>query len=134
MGTLANRPTRKSVNKFIDAVKNKKRKEDAKVLLEIMKEITGEEPKVWGVSIIAFGQYKYQRKNGEEYDWFNVGFSPGSKHMSVYVMFDLEKEKKLLEKLGPHSHGRGCLYIKDLNEVDMKVLRKIIEKSDRWNR
>ena len=130
--TLVNAETDKDVHAFIDSVKNKRRKEDSKVLLDIMTKMTGIEPKIWGVSIIGYGKYSYQRKNGEEYEWFNVGFSPGSKHMSIYLMYDLEKETKLLEQLGPHSHGRGCLYIKKLDDVDLEVLKKLIAKSDRW--
>ena len=129
---LVNSETDKNVEEFIEAVENKRRKADAKVLLDVMKQVTGKEPKIWGKSIIGFGKYSYQRKNGEEYEWFNVGFSPGSKHMSIYLMYDLEKETKLLEQLGPHSHGRGCLYIKKLDDVDLEVLKKLIAKSDRW--
>jgi len=127
--TLVNTESDRDVNEFIEAVKNKHRKEDSKVLLQIMNEITGVEPKIWGVSIVGYGKYSYQRKNGDEYEWFNVGFSPGSKHMSIYVMYNLEKEAKLLDQLGPHSKGRGCLYIKKLEDVDLDVLRKIIGKS-----
>lgn len=131
---LVNTETDKNVDEFIEAVKNKTRKADAKILLEVIKEITGKEPKIWGVGIIGFGKYSYQRKNGDEFEWFNVGFSPGSKHMSVYVMYDINEEKKLLEKLGPHKTGKGCLYIKSLADVDMEVLKKLIDKSDKWQR
>ncbi|MBX2828558.1 MAG: DUF1801 domain-containing protein [Flavobacteriaceae bacterium] len=133
MKTLANSETDKSVQDFIAAVANKRRQEDSRKLLSIMTEITGKEPKIWGVSIVGFGKYKYQRKNGDEYEWFNVGFSPAKAHLSVYLMFDLEQEKELLGELGPHKHGRGCLYIKKLDEVNENVLRKLITKSNRWN-
>ena len=73
MKKLVNTETDKDVNTFIEAVKNKKRKANSKTLVEVMQTITGKEPKIWGTSIIAFGKYKYQRKNGEEYEWFNVG-------------------------------------------------------------
>ena len=132
--TLVNTETNKSVPDFINSISNKRRREDSKVLIELMKEITGQQPKIWGVSIIAFGKYKYQRKNGEEYEWFNVGFSPGSRHLSVYVMYDLNKEEKLLNELGLHTKGKGCLYIKKLEDVDLMVLSKIVEKSHRWAR
>ncbi len=131
--TLVNTETKKSVDVFLSKVKHKGRKEDAFALLKIMQEITGLKAKVWGVSIIAFGKYEYQRKNGETYEWFHVGFSPGSKHLSVYLMFDLTKEP-LLKKLGPHTHGKGCLYIKHLSDINMDVLKQLIEKSDRWVR
>ena len=133
MATLVNAETNKNVDEFIEAVSNKKRKEDAKRLLAFMKEITGKEPKIWGVSIIGFGKYKYQRKNGQEFEWFNVGFSPAKAHLSVYVMYDLQQEE-LLKKLGDYKVGKGCLYIKKLEDVDIDVLKEMIAKSDRWER
>ena len=101
------------------------------MLVELMEQITGKPPKIWGKSIIAFGKYTYQRKNGEEYEWFNVGFSPGKSRLSLYFMFDLTQEP-LLDKLGPHDKGKGCLYLKNLEQVNMDVLKEMIRKSDRW--
>ncbi|NRB47114.1 MAG: DUF1801 domain-containing protein [Saprospiraceae bacterium] len=132
--SLVNSETDRNVDEFIEAISNQRRKTDSKEVLKMIQEVTGLEPKIWGVSIVGFGKYKYQRKNGEEYEWFNVGFSPAKAHLSVYVMFDLEREKELLSRLGPHKHGRGCLYIKKLDEIDHGVLREIIEKSFRIER
>ncbi len=132
MKTLVNTETDKDVNEFIEAVSNKKRKEDSKILLTILKEMTGKEPKIWGVSIIGFGKYSYKRKNGEEYEWFNVGFSPAKAHLSIYLMYNVNEEKELLDKLGKYRAGKGCLYIKSLKDVDMKILKKLLAKSDRW--
>ena len=130
--TLVNAETDKSVPDFLDAIQNKKRQADSKKLLEIIRKVTGLEPKIWGVSIVGFGKYSYQRKNGDEYEWFNVGFSPGKAHLTVYVMFDLGEEQELLDELGPHSKGKGCLYIKRLEEVNQDALEKIIAKSNKW--
>ena len=130
--SLVNTETNKSVPDFIDAVSNKTRQADSRVLLEVLKELTGKEPKIWGVSIIGFGKYSYQRKNGDEYEWFNVGFSPGKAHMSVYLMYDVNSEPELLQKLGPHKTGKGCLYIKKLEDIDLDVLKQLLAKSDRW--
>ena len=129
---LVNSETDRSVPEFIAAIQNKRRKADSEVMLEIMKEITGKEPKIWGVSIVGFGKYSYKRKNGDEFEWFNVGFSPGKAHLSLYLMFDLTQEQETLARLGPHRHGKGCLYIKRLEDVDKTVLRELIAKSDRW--
>lgn len=131
MGKLVNSESDRDVDAFIDAVKNSQRREDSKRLLAVMKELTGKEPKIWGDRIVAFSKYKYKRKDGKEFEWFNVGFSPASKHMTVTLMFDLDKEP-LLKKLGSHSNGRGCLYIKKLDDVNMDVLKELILKSDRW--
>ena len=133
MAKLANTETDRDVGEFIDSIKNKQRQADARVLLDLITEQRGIEPKIWGVSIVGYGKYSYQRKNGQEFEWFNVGFSPGSKHMTVYVMYDINFVPELLDKLGPHQTGKGCLYIKKLSDVNLDVLAKIISKSDRWN-
>ncbi len=132
--TLVNAETDKDVYAFVEAVANQKRKADAKVLLEVFKEITGKEPKIWGTSIIGYGKYSYQRKNGDEFEWFNTGFSPAKAHLSLYMTYDVNTEEELLSKLGKHKTGRGCLYIKSLADVDMDILKQLIEKSDRWQR
>lgn len=130
--TLANAETDRSVDEFIDGIANKKRQADSRELLEMVKKITGKEPKIWGVSIVGFGKYSYQRKNGDEFEWFNVGFSPGKAHLTVYVMYDLTQETELLEELGNHKKGKGCLYIKSLADVNLNALKKIIARSDKW--
>ena len=129
---LANVETDKSVPDFITAITNKKRQADSQVLLETIQEITGKEPKIWGVSIVGFGKYTYQRKNGDELEWFNVGFSPAKAHLTLYVMYDINEEGELLNQLGNYRTGKGCLYIKSLADIDMDVLKKLIAKSDRW--
>ena len=129
---LVNAQTDKDVGTFIEAVENKVRQADAKVLLELLCDITGEEPKIWGKSIVGYGKYSYQRKNGDEFEWFNVGFSPGKAHMTMYVMYDINEQIDLLNKLGPHKTGKVCLYVKRLEQVDLSVLRMILEKSHRW--
>ena len=132
MKKLVNSETDKNVDEFIANISNKKRKADSEQMLEIMKKITGKEPKIWGVSIVGFGKYSYKRKNGDEFEWFNVGFSPAKAHLSVYVMYDINEEKELLEKLGNHKTGKGCLYIKSLADVDLEVLKQLISKSNKW--
>ncbi|MCI4668897.1 MAG: DUF1801 domain-containing protein [Bacteroidia bacterium] len=131
---LVNAETDKDVNEFIEAVPNKVRKADSKVLLQLMEKITGKEPKIWGKSIVGFGKYSYKRKNGEEHEWFHTGFSPGKAHLSIYLMYDINQEDELLAKLGEHRCGKGCLYIKRLEQVDLGVLEELISKSDRWER
>ena len=132
MKKLVNRQTRKSVPKFIDAIKNKRRQNDSRTMLKLMQAVTGTEARIWGTSIVGYGKYKYARKNGEEYEWFTTGFSPGSAHLTVYVMYDINREEALLKKLGPHKTGKGCLYIKKLEEIDLNVLEKLIAKSKHW--
>lgn len=131
---LVNAETSQSVKAFLDAVENQQRREDSLVLLDLMKKITGQEPKMWGRSIVGFGKYSYQRKNGDEFEWFTVGFSPAKAHLSVYLMYDLDEEPYLRDQLGKHTKGKGCLYIKRLDDVDMNILEKIIAKSDNRKR
>lgn len=131
---LVNAETDRDVGEFLSTVSNKKRRDDSLEVLEIMRDITGKEPKVWGVSIVGFGKYSYQRKNGDEYEWFHVGFSPAKAHLSIYLMYDISEEAELLNQLGPHKVGKGCLYIKSLADVNREVLKKLIRKSDRWER
>lgn len=127
--TLVNAQTDNSVVDFIENVDNEQRKADSKEILEIMKDVTGEEPKMWGKSMVGFGKFSYKRKDGKEFEWFNVGFLPAKAHLSVYFMLNL-KEEPLLDELGPHKKGSGCLYIKKLEDVNLDVLRKMIKKSD----
>lgn len=130
--TLVNTETDRDVEEFIEDIDNKRRKDDSITLLELFKEVTNKEPKIWGANIVGYGKYSYQRKNGEEYEWFNTGFSPGKSRMTVYVMYDINTEVDLLSKLGKHKTGKGCLYINKLEDVDLNVLRELVAKSDRW--
>ena len=133
MGTLVNAETDKDVGEFIAAIDNEKRRADSALLLKLITEVTGKEPKIWGERIVGYGKYSYQRKNGQEFEWFNVGFSPAKAHMSLYFMFDVNEEQELLAQLGPHKTGRGCLYIKSLADMDLEVVKALVKKSDRWS-
>ncbi|REJ83727.1 MAG: DUF1801 domain-containing protein [Bacteroidetes bacterium] len=118
----------------MDSIESDRRRSDSKTLLKLFKEITGKTPKIWGNSIIAYGKYKYKRKNGDEFGWFNAGFSPGKSRLSVYVMYDINTETQLLKSLGPHKKGKGCLYINKLSDINLDVLKKLIKKSRKWLR
>ena len=122
-------PTRKSPLAFIKAVENETRRKDALRLLEMMQEITGDPPVMWGPSIIGFGQYHYKYESGHEGDSMLVGFSPRKASLSLYVLMYLEEDDALLSKLGKFKRGRGCLYVNKLADIDEKVLAKIIKKS-----
>ena len=123
------RPTGASVTAFIDAVENDTRRRDARTLLAMMKKITGEKAKMWGPSIIGFGEYHYRYESGREGDMLNVGFSPRKANMALYVMGSIADDDPLRGKLGKYKTGRSCLYINKLEDVDLKVLEKLIAKS-----
>lgn len=122
-------PTKASVTAFINAVENETRRRDAKTLLALMKKLTGDKPTMWGPSIIGFGEYHYKYESGREGDMLLVGFSPRKANMVLYVLGSLKDDDPLLGKLGKFKRGRSCLYVNKLEDVDMKVLEKVIKKS-----
>jgi hypothetical protein len=129
MKTLVNVETNKSVNKFINSIKDETKREDSKKLVKIIQKITGKKPKIWGDNFfIAFGKYKYHRKNSkEEFEWFNIGFAPRKSNITLYLTCYLDKEP-LIKKLGKCKFGKGCLYISKLDNIDLNVLKKLITK------
>jgi len=127
MAELKTQVTKASVDKFRQGIRDEKKREDCYQILKIMKSATKAEPKMWGPSIIGFGDYHYKYTSGRENDWFMTAFSPRVQNITLYAMGDFHPE--LLKKLGKHNTGQGCLYINKLEEVDKKVLRELITKS-----
>lgn len=99
---------------------------DCRAIAKLMKRITGEEPRMWGASIVGFGRYHYKGRSGREGEWMLTGFSPRKANLSLYIMSGFDKSAAQLKKLGKHSTGVGCLYIKRLSDVDVKVLEELI--------
>ncbi len=118
-----------SVHQFLDQVEPEQKKKDSFQLLELLSDITKAEPKMWGGSIIGFGEYHYKYKSGREGDWFLSGFSPRKNALTLYLMCDLSHENLNFENLGKHKVSKGCLYIKKLEDIDVTVLRGIIIES-----
>lgn len=118
-----------SVEAFLASVENGKRREDSFTVLELMKNITKEEPKMWGTSIVGFGSYHYTYASGQEGDWPVAGFSPRKQALTVYLMTGFERDEDLMAKLGKYKTGVSCLYIKKLEDVDMNVLAELIKRS-----
>jgi hypothetical protein len=112
--------------KFIGKVKSATKRQDSLELIEMMRDITGEPPKMWGPSIIGFGSYRYRYASGRSGEMCVTGFSPRSNALVVYLGAGIDNDK-LMGKLGKHKHGKGCLYINKLDDVDRKVLRMLIE-------
>ncbi len=126
---LKTKPTGVSVDAFIASVPNEARRRDAKRLLVMMKKLTGAPPKMWGPSIVGFGSYHYTYESGREGDMPLAGFSPRGTASVVYVMGGGPKTAPLFKKLGKHSMGKACLYIKNLDDADLKVLERIVAQS-----
>ncbi|TDO28905.1 DUF1801 domain-containing protein [Sediminibacterium goheungense] len=104
-------------------------KTDSLVLLDMMKSVTGLPPQLWGGAIVGFGTYDYQQKGGTSGSWFLTGFAPRKQNISIYIMTGFPQYENLLKKLGPHKTGMGCLYIKKLTDIDLSVLKEMIESS-----
>jgi hypothetical protein len=121
--------TKVSVTAFIAGITDEARRADAKALVKLMQETTGEKPKMWGPSIIGFGSYHYKYESGREGDMPLTGFSPRKAATVVYSMTGFDGAEGLLAKLGKHTTGGGCLYIKKLADVDQKVLAAMVAKS-----
>lgn len=117
-----------SVEDFIGKIEDEKVREDCERVSEMMRKATGAKPKMWGASIVGFGLHNYKYASGREGEWMEVGFSPRKGNLTLYVISDLTKPE-LLAKLGKHKTGKSCLYVKQLGDVDEKVLMKIIEDS-----
>ncbi len=115
-----------SVAKFLDSIPDDGQRSDSRLLLELLQQATKTEPKMWGDSIVGFGSYHYVGKSGREGDWFVAGFSPRKQNLTLYMLGGWEQEAELLAKLGKHSLGKGCLYIKRLDDVNGPALKRLI--------
>lgn len=141
MAGLVTKETSRSVSNFINGIGNVSKEQDSKVLLKLIQDITGFEPKVWGNGkvkdfLIGYGKYKYTRKGSkQEFEWFNVGFGPRKSKLTIYLTFDISKEDELLNNLGKCKWGKGCLYINKLADVDLEILKQLVFKSKdaTWN-
>jgi hypothetical protein len=118
-----------SVQDFLAAVANENRRKDAQTVLELMQQITGFEPKLWGPSIVGFGSYHYKYASGREGDSMLVGFSPRKQDLTVYINGGFEQHPELMEKLGKFKTGKVCLYIKKLEDIHLPTLRELVQAS-----
>lgn len=128
MASPKTQPTDKSVTQFLERVENKQKRADAFAIMEMMREATGEEPVMWGDSIVGYGCYHYVYASGREGDSPLVAFSPRKQSLTLYVMSDMEEQDALLARLGKHTTSKACLYIKRLSDVDQGVLRELVAK------
>lgn len=129
MAELKTKETDASVEAFLNGVPDEKKRQDSFTILELMKEVTGEEAKMWGTSIVGFGHYRYKYASGREGEWFVVGFSPRKQSLTLYIMSGFAAYDDLLGQLGKFTTGKACLYIKKLEDVHMDALRKLIKQS-----
>ncbi|HEY0354714.1 MAG TPA: DUF1801 domain-containing protein [Flavisolibacter sp.] len=133
MGKLAEiktKPTTSSVDSFIDNIPEEQKRKDCQVIRQLMEKASKEKPRMWGSSMIGFGEKRYKSPaTGREVDWFRIGFSPRKANISLHLVLDLQQHAELLDQLGKHKTGAGCLYINKLADVNVKVLEKLIAKA-----
>jgi uncharacterized protein DUF1801 len=124
MAELKTKVTKASVEKFLEGIKDEKKREDCFQILKIMKKATKAQPKMWGPSIIGFGDYRYKYASGRENDWFITGFSPRAQALTLYMTGGFDND--ILKKLGKYKTGKGCLYISKFEDIDPRVLSELI--------
>ena len=129
MAELKTKPTHDSVNQFVAKIGDDQRREDCKVIMKLMGEATHAKPEMWGSSIVGFGRRDLKYASGRELEWMVIGFSPRKNDLTLYLASGRNSFPKLMNKLGKYKTGKGCLYIKKLTDVDMNVLRELIDKS-----
>ncbi len=118
-----------SVEEFLNSVKDETKRADCLRVRAIMEEISGEKPKMWGTSIVGFGNYHYKYESGREGDFMKVGFSPRAQNVTLYIMPGFGRYEDLMSKLGKHKIGKSCLYVKKLADVDEEILKELITES-----
>ncbi len=128
MAELKTQKTPASVPQFIASIKDEATRKDCQTLVKLMREIVGAPPRMWGPSIVGFGDLHYKGSSGKGTDWFVCGFSPRKQNLTLYIMSGFAPHSDLMRKLGKHSTGKSCLYIKRLADVDLKVLTDLIRK------
>jgi len=129
MSELKTRPNRKSVSKFIGSLPDPVRRSQCRTLVELMQDVTGAPPMMWGESIVGFGRYHYTYGSGREGDWFLTGFSPRKQALTIYLMSGIRAHGELLRALGPYRSGASCLYLKGLEQVHMPTLKRLLRES-----
>ena len=131
MAELKTQPTNKSVKDFIDGIADDTRRRDCRTIMRIMKKVTKARPKMWGSNIVGYGKYHFKYASGREGEWFAAGFSPRVQSLTLYIMSGFRQYASLMKKLGKHTTGKSCLYIKRLDDIDLDVLEELVERSVR---
>lgn len=129
MSKLKTKPTEVSVESHLAAIANEEQRKDAQTLVALMRRVTGQEPKMWGPSIVGFGSYHYKYPSGHEGDSALAAFAARGRELVVYTAEDFEGRDDLLAKLGKHKTGKVCVYIRRLADVDLKVLETLVVRS-----
>jgi hypothetical protein len=133
MSDRKTKPNDASVEEVIDAAADERRRDDAREVLDLMREVTGADPVVWGSSMIGFGRQPYTTADGKEREWFALGLAPRKAALTLYGLTYYGTNEDLLERLGPHTTGKGCVYVKRVADLDRAVLTEMVERAWREN-
>lgn len=131
---IKTKQTEQSVDSFIDALPDAQVRADSHELVKMLQTASGEEPKIWGGSMIGFGKYSYKSSGGCYGEWFVIGFAPRKGKFSIYLMSGIQYNQELLKKLGKYKTGKGCLYVNKLADIDKTVLQQIVTESVKSNK
>jgi len=126
---LKTKKTEASVEEFLNSITDEERRADCFAVVEMMKKATKAEPTMWGAAIVGFGHYHYKYASGRENDWFQMGFSPRKQDLTLYFCDGVHQHPERLSQLGKHKLGKSCLYVKRLADLDLKVLKKMMQES-----
>ena len=129
MAELKTNPSDISVEALLDAIPDETRRSDCRTIAKLMEKLTGSKPQLWGASIVGFGTYHYRYASGREGDWFITGFAPRKNDLTLYILSGFTRFEDLMSRLGRHKTGKSCLYIRRLEDIDMKVLEELIRES-----
>jgi Domain of unknown function (DU1801) len=129
MAELKTKVNEGNVDAFIESIEKENIRQDCVRIMEIMREITQSEPKMWGGSIVGFGNYHYKYASGREGDWFIAGFSPRKQNITMYIIAGFTNYEEILNRLGKYKTGKSCLYINKLSDIDLNVLQELVRAS-----
>jgi len=129
MAEAKTKPTEESVVKFLDRIENETQRQDCFTIAKLMEETTGSKPKMWGANIVGFGLRRIKYTGGREGDWPMIAFSPRKQNLTLYIAGSFNQHPDLMEKLGKHTLGGGCLYIKRLDDIHLPTLKKLLRES-----
>lgn len=126
MAELKTKANDASVEAFLASIEPEERRDDCRALTALMTDATGAPPRMWGSNIVGFGSYAYRYASGRTGSWFLIGFAPRKRDLTLYLMGGVGRHQELLDRLGPHRHGKGCLYVKRLDALDRPTLEALI--------
>jgi Domain of unknown function (DU1801) len=129
MAELKTQPTGQDVDRFLESIVDAQQRQDCRAITELMRDVTGAEPRMWGEKIVGFGHHHYRYASGREGDWFLTGFAPRKQNLTLYLSYGFDQDGALLQRLGKHKVGKACLYIKRLADVDQATLRELVQRA-----